>query len=117
MANCRRTRGGIFGWTASRIFSNSARVITVLQFWSAALSAGGFGHAPLIVITGVSGGTFEASASFVSAGFAAGFPAGRVDKVGVGVAAWPHAIAAKSRQTKPYRVIFNDSSREDRKGQ
>src|SRR5580692_6524215 len=106
MANCRLTRGGIFGWTASMIFSNSARVITVLQFWSAALSADGFGHAPLIVITGVSGGTFEASASFVSAGFAAGLPDGRVDRVGVGVVAWPHAIAASIRQTKAYRVIF-----------
>jgi hypothetical protein len=60
----------MLGWTASRIFSNSDRVITVLQLGSGALSAGGFAHAPLIVITGASAGTFAASAS------CAGFPEG-----------------------------------------
>src|SRR5580658_4571152 len=100
--------------------SNWARVMTVLQFGSAALSADAFSHRPLMVMTGASGATFDASASLFWAGLMAppvGAPDCPVAGVDVGLAAWPQAMAPNSRQTKPYRVMFNDSSKEDRKGQ
>src|SRR5580704_18064543 len=90
------------------IFSNSARVITVLQLGSAAaLSAGGLSHNPLMVITGASGGTLAASASLFSAGYPAGdVPGCWAAGAGVGFAACPQAMAASSRQTNPNCFIL-----------
>jgi hypothetical protein len=78
------------------------------------LSADAFSHTPFMVTTGASGATFETSVSLLWAGFIAP-PAGALDcpaaGVGVELAAWPQAMAASIRQTKAYRVIFNDSSK------
>src|ERR1700733_2923049 len=118
MANWRRTRGGILGCTASSNLSNSARVITVLQFESSGFPAAGFGQTPLIVTTGASGGTLEASA--LPAGVAVPLgaaPGCWVAGVGAGLAAWPQAMAASSKQTNPYSFIFDCSSTKIEKGQ
>src|SRR5579872_5834864 len=101
-------RGGILGWTASMSFSNSARVMTVLQ---SAGAAPFLSQRPLIVTTGVVGGT-----SALDSGAVAGAPpAGLADALaglagfwadaGAVFAAWPQARAPNSRQTNPYRVI------------
>src|SRR4029077_3908884 len=101
MANCRRIRGGILGWIESVSFSNSARVMVVLQLGSAVLSAGGLSHNPLMVTIVASGATFEASVSLLSTGFAdaAGAAGCWVSCGGVEFAACPQAVAPSSRQS------------------
>src|SRR5467141_1517854 len=62
-ASCFRTCGAMLGWRVLAIFSNSARVMTV---WQSALGLAvpvcGVSQAPLIVITGVAGGSWLALA-------------------------------------------------------
>src|SRR5271166_3581781 len=104
----------MFGCTASIIFSNWARVITVLQS-AAGLLADCCSHIPLMVMTGASGGTSAAlgcSAAGLPAAvlgaalvWAAGFWAGAAGAV-CEFAAWLHASAPSNRQTNPYRVIL-----------
>src|SRR5215469_16731875 len=94
----------MLGWTTLRTFSNSARVMTLLQSDGVALDPGGLSHSPCTVITGLSGATVDAGEPVVcpSVVLGRGFS--------WGTSVWPIAQPTNRRYTQPLRLIVKNSS-------
>src|SRR2546428_10897758 len=91
----------MLGCTAFTIFSNSARVMTILQSEGVALPPMGLSQRPCTVMTGASGAT-ALELSLVPSELFAG-AAGRGLTAGADELDWASARPANSRQTKPLR--------------
>ena len=95
--------------TAFTTFSNSARVMMVLQSEGVALPPAGRSQSPCTVITGASGEIADFSLEVACSAAGA---SGRGFSTGAEGLAWPSAKPASSKQTAPLRNIVKSSSRD-----